>query len=92
MNIPVTAKIQCPFFMSVKNNLLCCEGYIDNTCMTTKFSDEKSKKEYIKKHCFHHNGGECTFAKNLYEKYRILEEKEDRAREKRARENLKKTG
>ncbi|MBE6715791.1 MAG: hypothetical protein E7573_02615 [Ruminococcaceae bacterium] len=92
MNIPITAKIRCPFFLSVKNNLLCCEGYIDNTCMTTKFSDEKSKKDYIKNHCFRCDGGGCTFAENLYKKYKAIEEKEDMEREKRAREKLKKTG
>lgn len=92
MNISIQARIQCPFFITEKNNILCCEGFVDSTCMTTKFPDVKMKTEHIKSHCFHKDGGTCPLAANLYSKYKLIEEKEDREREKRAKINLKKTG
>lgn len=96
MNISIRAKINCPFFITEKNNLLCCEGFVENTCMTTKFPDSKKKTEHIKKNCLKIDGGGCPLATSLYAKYKAIEEKEDKLREKKAQNNirnaLKKTG
>ncbi len=92
MNISIQARIQCPFFITEKNNILCCEGFVDGTCMTTKFPEIKMKTEHIKNHCFRIDGGKCPLASNLYSKYKLKEEKEEKEREERAKRNLRKTG
>lgn len=76
MNTSIQAQIQCPFFVNERNKLLCCEGYIDSTCMTTSFPNTEAKISYIETHCFHMDGGECHMAKNLFYKYKKLEEEE----------------
>lgn len=90
MNISIHARINCPFFITEKNNLLCCEGFVDGTCMTTKFPDSKKKTEHIKHNCFKVDGGNCPLATNLYTKYKAIEENEDKLREKKAQSNIKK--
>lgn len=92
MNIPIEAKIRCPFYTGIKNTVLCCEGIVDNTCMTTKFPSVKERTEYIKSHCFLVDGGQCVFAKNLYEKYKKIEEAEDKKRLTQTKAQFKKTG
>lgn len=92
MNIPIEAKIKCPFYQGFRNSVLCCEGIVDKTCMTTKFPSVNARTDYIKAHCFFADGKGCVFARELYEKYRKIEEAEDRKRIKNAISALKKTG
>ncbi|MBQ3538088.1 MAG: hypothetical protein IJA39_05850 [Clostridia bacterium] len=92
MNIPIEAKIKCPFYQGFRNSVLCCEGIVDKTCMTTKFPSVNARTDYIKAHCFSADGNGCVFARELYEKYRKIEEAEDRKRIKNAISALKKTG
>ncbi|MCH5199226.1 MAG: hypothetical protein J1E34_10025 [Oscillospiraceae bacterium] len=68
-NKTVEALIKCPFFVNEKNNIIACEGYIKNTCMITKFSGAKQKKEHLKKNCYHCTGGACFMAMSLFAKY-----------------------
>lgn len=90
MNNSLQVHIQCPFFVYERKKLLCCEGYINNTCMTTGFPDEKAQEEYIREHCFHMDGANCPMAKNLFEKYKRIEEAEALKRYKRAKEMISK--
>lgn len=68
-NKPVEALIKCPFYVSETRNFLCCEGFLKNTCMTTRFPDANSKKAHLKANCFEESGGSCPMAKTLFEKY-----------------------
>ena len=68
-NKTVEALIKCPFYVSEKNNIIMCEGYIENTCMITKFPGAQEKKNHLKANCYHHTGGKCFMAASLYEKY-----------------------
>lgn len=92
MNIPIEAKIKCPFYQGFKNSVLCCEGIVDKTCMTTKFPSVNARTDYIRSHCFFVDGKDCVFARELYEKYKKIEEAEDRNRIRNAISALKKTG
>lgn len=78
MNNSIQCFIQCPFFVNEKNNLLCCEGYVDSTCMTTRFPSRDAQISYIKENCFRMDGGSCHMAKELFNKYKSLEEAEKR--------------
>ncbi len=89
MNISLQANIKCPFFMNESKNLLCCEGFIDGTCMTTKFRTTDDKNEHIHQFCSFIDGGGCYMASKLYEKYKILTEKEEKERIERIRQNLR---
>ena len=75
----VTAIIQCPFFKSERKNLLCCEGFIEGTCMTTAFSSRQAALNYISDNCSHKDGGRCPLAMNLFGKYEALREAEEKA-------------
>ncbi len=79
MNYSITAGIQCPFFKCTAKNLLCCEGFVDGTCMTTAFSDRSIAHQYISDNCSKVDGGRCPMAMNLFEKYRRIQEAEERA-------------
>lgn len=68
-NKPVEAYIQCPFYLREKENVIMCEGCIGNTCMTTKFSSAKAKKEHLKSCCYLPDGGACPLAKSVFGKY-----------------------
>lgn len=89
MSNSIQAQIQCPFFVNERNSLLCCEGFIDSTCMTTAFPNTEAKTAYIKTHCFHIDGGGCCMAKNLYEKYKKIEEDEERKKRLREQQRIK---
>ena len=78
MNYSVSSQIKCPFFKREAKNLLCCEGYIEGTCMTTSFRSRGAALQYISDNCSEIDGGSCPMAKNLYEKYRLLELEEER--------------
>ncbi len=88
MNNSIQCFIQCPFFLSEKNNLLCCEGYIDSTCMTTRFPSRDAKTAYIKENCFKMDGGGCYMAKELFDKYRRLEAEENRNKSRQLQRKL----
>lgn len=92
MNITIRAQILCPFFMTERENLLCCEGFVEGTCMTTKFPDTKSKTQHIRANCFHRDGGSCPMAISLFEKYKAYEEKEEAEKIRKIRENFRLTG
>lgn len=79
--------IQCPFFKFETKNLLCCEGFVDGTCMTTSFKDRKSALDYISDNCSNMNGGRCPLAMNLFSKYQKILEAEEKA-EKEWREKV----
>lgn len=78
MNYSLQTIIQCPFFVSETKNLICCEGFVTKTCMTTAFCTRENKIEYIKEHCVKVDGGTCHLAMSLFEKYQKLHEEEDR--------------
>ena len=92
MNIAIRAKIQCPFFVTERENLLCCEGFVDGTCMTTKFPDTKAKTRHIKANCFLRNGGKCPMATSLFEKYEKIEAAEEEKRLEKIRQSFRLTG
>ena len=73
------ALIQCPFFKHEKRNLLCCEGFVDGTCMTTAFRSRDSALQYISDNCSRIDGGNCPMALNLFGKYQRLREAEEKA-------------
>ncbi len=79
MRISVESLIQCPFFRKETKNLLCCEGFIEGTCMTTSFRDRGSALDYISANCSRRDGGSCPLAANLFEKYKKIQESEDKA-------------
>lgn len=85
------AIIQCPFFKKELRNLLCCEGFVEGTCMTTAFSDRKAALDYISDNCTRMDGGSCPMAKNLFAKYDKIRAEEEKA-EKEWRETLKRIG
>lgn len=70
------AIIQCPFFKYETRNLLCCEGFVDGTCMTTSFSDRRAAMDYISRNCSETDGGACPMAKSLFDKYKKIQEAE----------------
>ena len=74
------AIIQCPFFKKELRNLLCCEGFVEGTCMTTAFSDRKAALDYISDNCTRMDGGSCPMAKNLFAKYEKIRAEEEKAR------------
>ena len=61
--------IKCPFYLTERGNVISCEGFVKNTCMTTRFPDSAMKKQHIQTHCAHEDGGECPMAKSLFAKY-----------------------
>lgn len=61
--------IKCPFYLNETRNYISCEGFVKNTCMTTRFPDGQCKKEHLKANCYHEDGGRCPMAKSLYAKY-----------------------
>lgn len=65
--------IKCPFFMNMKRELLSCEGYIENTCMTTKFTSMAAATEHMNLFCKKEDGGKCPLALNLFDKYERME-------------------
>ncbi len=79
MNYSVSAGIQCPFFKHETKNLLCCEGFVEGTCMTTAFKNRSSALQYISENCEKIDGGSCPMAINLFEKYRKIQEAEEKA-------------
>ena len=87
MSFSAKAIIQCPFFKEEKKNLLCCEGFIEGTCMTTAFRTRENAVQYILDNCVRVDGGSCPMASNLFEKYRKIREAEEQA-EKEWREKL----
>lgn len=79
MRNSVSAVIQCPFFRKEMKNLLCCEGFVEGTCMTTSFADRRSALDYISANCTHKNGGNCPMASKLFEKYSRLHSEQEQA-------------
>ena len=75
----VSVFVKCPFFCKEKDNQLRCEGFIEGTSMITRFPSRRDLLYHVSKKCIKVDGGNCVLAKNLYEKYRILEEKERQA-------------
>ena len=69
MYFSVSSLIMCPFFKKETKNLLCCEGYIDGTCMTTSFRSRNEALQYISDNCADVDGGHCPLAKNLYDRF-----------------------
>lgn len=67
------ADIKCPYFLYFKKDILCCEGLIGNTCMTTRFDSMGNMSKHIKQFCKKEDGGKCPLALNLYDKYERLE-------------------
>ena len=68
-NKAVDALVKCPFYQFERGGLIACEGYVKNTCMSTQFPDAAQKKAYLRRHCFHEDGGGCFLAAGLYRKY-----------------------
>lgn len=68
-NKAIEAYIKCPFYLSESRNFLSCEGYLKNTCMTTRFPDAQSKKRHLKENCCLEDGGSCPMARSLFAKY-----------------------
>ena len=79
MRITTDSVIQCPFFRKETKNLLCCEGFIEGTCMTTAFIDRGAALNYISANCSRMDGGGCPLAMNLFEKYKKIREAEEAA-------------
>lgn len=79
MRANIDSFIKCPFFQQLEKNLLCCEGFVDNTCMTTKFVDRNATLQYIADNCTKVDGGRCPMAMNLFSKYRAIEEAQEKA-------------
>ncbi len=77
MNYSLETIIRCPFFVGERKNLLCCEGFVTGTCMTTSFPERENKINYIKQNCIKVDGGTCHLAVSLFEKYRKIQEEED---------------
>ena len=75
-NLAIEALIKCPFFMKENVDYICCEGFVKNTSMLTKFPTSQAKREHEKKFCYKEDGGKCPLAVNLYEKYKKIEERE----------------
>ncbi len=78
-----SAYIQCPFYMDNSEKQIRCEGYIGGTCMITTFPSRKDMLNHISRYCTRVDGGSCIMAKNLYEKYKRLEDIEIEAAKKR---------
>ncbi len=76
MNDYLDSQIQCPFFVSESKLLLCCEGLLDTTCMTTSFPEKEAKLQHIDCFCRKKDGGNCPMATSLFEKYRRIGEKQ----------------
>ena len=68
-NKPIEALIKCPFYVKLTEDTVTCEGYIQNTCMITRFRNSEQKKAHMQENCFLENGGSCFMAKSLYRKY-----------------------
>ena len=79
MRISIDTIIRCPFFQHFEKNLLCCEGVVDNTCMTTRFCDRNAALDHIAHSCSEIDGGRCPLAQNLFEKYRLIAEENEKA-------------
>lgn len=88
MNYSLDVLIQCPFFVKESKDMLCCEGYVTGTCMTTSFSTKEQKLRYIYSHCIKVDGGSCYLARSLFEKYRKIHEAEDAAERVEKRNSL----
>ena len=73
-NKTVESYIKCPFYLREQGNLITCEGFVKNTCMTTKFRGSEEKKAHLRRNCFCEDGGACFMAASLFRKY---EEEED---------------
>ncbi len=74
MNDFLDSQIQCPFFVSESGLLICCEGLLDTTCMTTSFPDKEAKLQHINCYCKKKDGGSCLMATSLFEKYKRIGE------------------
>ena len=95
MNDYLDTLIQCPFFIGEAKLLLCCEGLLDTTCMTTSFPDKSAKLEHIEQFCKKKDGGSCPMATGLFKKYKELGEKqteEERLRRMKILDTLVYTG
>ena len=68
-NLTIEALIKCPFFIKENVDYICCEGYIKNTSMLTRFPNSALKREHEKKYCYKEDGGRCPMARQLYAKY-----------------------
>lgn len=77
--------IRCPFYARETELSVGCEGIAPDTCMFTKFPDEKSKIRHIRVYCSHRDGGDCFLARALYVKY----EEEDRKVQSRKKQKKK---
>lgn len=63
------AYFKCPFYLRESGKLICCEGVVKNTCISTSFPTPDDKKTHMILCCFKVDGGNCPMAKNLFSKY-----------------------
>ena len=68
-NKSIEANIKCPFYIYESRTFLSCEGLISGTVINNRFESAKIKKSFIKRYCYHEDGGKCPIAKALYKKY-----------------------
>lgn len=69
MNKTAECIIKCPFYLNEQEKYITCEGFLQNTCMATKFPSVKYKMQHIKSCCCHESGGACPMAQKLFSKY-----------------------
>lgn len=82
--ISLEVYVKCPFFLKETGKQIRCEGYLEGTCMTTSFPFRSDLIHYVNENCSHMDGGSCIMAKNLYEKYKRIEELERKKKISRA--------
>ena len=60
------ANVKCPFYRKDKPNYIVCEGIQDNTRINFWFASNKSRVDFMKKHCFKIKN-QCPISKMLAE-------------------------
>jgi collagenase-like PrtC family protease len=64
----MTADIKCPFFSSITEKSISCEG-MDSSCRNVMwFVTEQERYQYVQKHCFNYPN-ECPIALEVEKKY-----------------------
>lgn len=63
-----TVNYMCPYFLSERKNMICCEGLTRNTVNRTCFRRRTDMEKYRVKYCFCYEYARCHWASLLAER------------------------
>lgn len=71
MAIQIESRIECPFYKKLGETFITCEGILDNSKTTHRFSSATEKTKYLEGVCCKNGGKKCPHFRSvsiLYER------------------------